>query len=111
MRLAGRLMGRHGDGSTPIWVSEFGWGTGGVKLQRSPIKATLSQQAHKLTKTYALFQRNAGNLGIARALWFSYSDRPPIGPDFWTNHAGLFTVDGKAKPAWSAYAAAAGGTP
>ena len=55
------------------------------------------QQAHKLTKTYALFQRNAGNLGIARALWFSYSDRPPIGPDFWTNHAGLFTVDGKAK--------------
>jgi hypothetical protein len=111
VRVARRIMRRHGDGATPIWVSEFGWVTGGHKLKSSPVKATLGQQASKLTRTYALFQHNAGPLGIARAIWFSYTDHDSPGPDFWTDRAGLFTLDGHPKPAWYAYARAAGGTP
>jgi polysaccharide biosynthesis protein PslG len=111
VRVARRIMRRHGDGATPIWVSEFGWVTGGRKLKSSPVKATLGQQASKLSRTYALLQRHAASLGIARALWFSYTDHRTTGPAFWTDRAGLFNLDGAPKPAWYAYARAAGGTP
>jgi hypothetical protein len=111
VRVARRIMRKHGDGATPIWVSEFGWVTGGHKIQNSPVRASLAGQANKLTRTYGLFQRKAAGLGIARALWFSYTDHLTIGPPFWTDRAGLFTLDGKPKPAWYAFARAAGGTP
>jgi hypothetical protein len=111
VRVARRIMRKHGDGATPIWVSEFGWVTGGHKIQNSPVRASFAGQAKKLTRTYGLFQRKAGSLGIARALWFSYTDHNTTGPPFWTDRAGLFTLDGKPKPAWFAFARAAGGTP
>jgi len=111
VRVARRIMRRHGDGATPIWVSEFGWVTGGHRLKSSPVKATLGQQAGKLTRTYSLLERRARSLGIARALWFSYTDHDSPGPDFWTDRAGLFTLSGTPKPSWYAYARAAGGTP
>ena len=109
--LARRIMRKHGDGGTPIVVSEFGWVTGGHKIQNSPVRATLGQQAGKLGATYGLLQRNAARLGIDRALWFSYTDHSSPGPDFWTDRAGLFTLSGSPKPAWYAFASAAGGTP
>jgi hypothetical protein len=111
VRVARRIMRSHGDGGTPIWVSEFGWVTGGAKFANSPVKATFAQQASKLSRTYSLFQRHAGSLGIAAALWFSYTDFDEPGTDFWTARAGLFNLDGSPKPAWSAYAQVAGGTP
>jgi hypothetical protein len=111
VRVARRIMRRHGDGGTPIWVSEFGWVTGGRKIRNSPVRASFAGQASKLTTTYGLFQRRAGSLGIARALWFSYTDHATTAPAFWTDRAGLFTLDGKPKPSWYAFAQAAGGTP
>jgi hypothetical protein len=111
VRVMRRLMRRHGDGGTPIWVTEFGWVTGGKGFKFSPLKATPRQQARRLTQSYRLLARNAGRLGIASADWFSFADRDSPGPDFWIDRAGLFRLNGTPKPAWYAFARVAGGTP
>src|SRR3954452_2957346 len=111
---ARRIMRSHGDGAKPIWVTSFGWVTGGRGLKTPQLRATPRKQAAKLTKTYRLLAANAGALGIARALWFSYTDsvtRKTRAADFLLGRAGLFRLNGRPKPSWFAFARIAGGTP
>jgi hypothetical protein len=111
VRVARRIMNQHGDGAKPIWITEFGWVTGGAGFKSSPLKSTLTEQAQRLTATYGLLERNAKALGIAGALWFSFTDNATPGvPAFWTDRAGLFRLNGTPKPAWYAFARAAGGS-
>jgi hypothetical protein len=113
VKKARQTMRRHGDGATPIWVSAFGWVTGGAGFRFSPLRTTPRQQAAKLTRTYRLLSAAAPRLGIASALWFAYTDTHRPGPqaDFITDRMGLFTLKLKPKPSWFAFARAAGGTP
>lgn len=111
---ARRIMRSHGDGAKPIWVTSFGWVTGGRGLRTPKLRATPREQAAKLTKTYHLLSARSGALGIARALWFSYTDsvgRSASSPDFLLGRAGLFRPNGRPKPSWFAFARVAGGTP
>ncbi len=111
---ARRIMRAHGDGAKPIWVTSFGWVTGGRGLKTRQLRVTPKKQAAKLTRTYHLLAAKAGALGIARALWFSYTDsitRKKSSPDFLLGRAGLFRLNGKPKPSWYAFARVAGGTP
>jgi polysaccharide biosynthesis protein PslG len=115
VKVARRIMRRHGDAATPIWVTAFGWVTGGAGFRYTVLRTTPRQQARKLTKTYRLLSRNAGRLGIASALWFTYTDshrlRRTTRRDYITDRMGLFTLKGRPKPSWFAFARAAGGTP
>jgi hypothetical protein len=115
VRVARRIMRRHGDGAKPIWVSAFGWVTGGAGYRYSPLRTTFKGQARKLTKTYRLLARAAPRLGIASAIWFTYTDshrrHRPTRRDFITDRMGLFTLKFRPKPSWFAFARAAGGTP
>jgi hypothetical protein len=117
VKVTRHIMRRHGDGAKPIWVSAFGWVTGGAGYRYSPLRATFRQQAAKLTRTYALLSRNAGRLGIASAIWFTYTDahrskkQRVTRRDFITDRMGLFTIKFRPKPSWFAFARAAGGTP
>jgi hypothetical protein len=112
VRVTRRIMRKHGDGGKPIWVSAFGWVTGGVGFHFTPLRTTLRQQARKLTKAYRLLGRVAPRLGIASALWFTYTDgRYPSRPTLITDRMGLFTLKLRPKPSWAAFARAAGGTP
>jgi hypothetical protein len=106
------IMSRHGDGAKPIYVSAFGWVTGGALKRVAKLFAPPHKQARKLTQTYQLLASNAGRLGIESALWFTYTDGPS-GKHlaFLSDRAGLFSRNGKPKPSWFAFAAAAGGTP
>jgi hypothetical protein len=106
-----RIMRKNGDGATPIWVSGFGWPTAGAGFRTSVVRATLRQQARWLTETYSLFSQNRNSLGIASALWFSYTNTRRKGPDALTERAGLFRSNGSPKPSWFAFARVAGGTP
>jgi polysaccharide biosynthesis protein PslG len=111
VQVARRIMRRHGDGATPIYVSAFGWLTGGFGIRYSPLRATPKQQAKKLTRTYRLLSRSAGRLGIASALWFTLTDHASRGPDLITDRAGLFRLNGNPRPSWFAFARVAGGSP
>jgi polysaccharide biosynthesis protein PslG len=116
VQLTRRIMQAHGDGAKPIWVSAFGWVTGGLGFRFSPLRSTLAQQASRLSRAYGLLSANAASLGIVSALWFTYTDihqkkTKKIPGDFITDRMGLFTLRGKPKPSWPAFARAAGGTP
>jgi hypothetical protein len=112
VRVTRKIMRRHGDGAKPIWVSAFGWVTGGALKRVAKLFARPRKQAAKLTRTYGLLASNADRLGIAAALWFTFTDGP-IGKHlaFLSDRAGLFSRNGKPKPSWFAFAQAAGGTP
>jgi len=73
-------MNKHGDAAKPIWVSAFGWLTGGYGIRYSPLRATPRQQAAKLTSAYGLLSRNAVSLDIPSALWFHVHRQRAQGP-------------------------------
>jgi hypothetical protein len=99
-----RLMDRFGDDETPIWITEVGWASTG----RPPGLVVGEQgQADYVKRTFELAQEDRERLKIAGVVWFSLHDTP--GP-IWVGHCGLFTVDGSPKPAWDAFAEAAGGS-
>jgi hypothetical protein len=104
------FLDRLGARSLPLWVTEFGWSTGGEGWSRSPLKATLGQQASRLAQTYKQMRKLRGALRLKRALYFSFKDYDPAGSD-WSTRMGLFDVNGQPKPAWPAYARQAGGQP
>ena len=87
----------------PIWVTEFGWSTSGDNWRATPLRATLSQQARRVGKTYKAMRREAKQLGIRRAFYFSLKDTPLPSSNSWILYMGLFTADGNPKPAWFAY--------
>ncbi len=95
----------------PIFVTEFGWATGGELWDISPVQADLGQQARWVQRTYKLMRRNAKRLRLRRALYFTHTDFDAEGTDYWSARMGLFDLSGNPKPAWFAYAESGGGTP
>ncbi len=107
VKLARRVMRRHGDGATPVLVTELGWAVGGLGLARSPFKATLRQQAHRLTRSFHMLAARPA-LGIRVLLWFSLQDGAE---NLWIYRMGLFNRAAQPRPAWYAFARVAGGHP
>ena len=107
VKRARRVMRKHHDPATPILVTEIGWTVGGLGWARSPFRAKPGQQANRLSTVFNLLGSRPG-LGIAMILWYSYQDGPE---NLWIYRMGLFDRAGDARPAWTAFARAAGGTP
>jgi hypothetical protein len=102
-RYSRAVMRKFGDARTPIWITEFGWGsTTGAKL---PLTSNEAGQAKRLTELTTALARNRVGLGIERAFWFSWQDREPIPGEsnWWALHTGLLRLDGTAKPAWASF--------
>ena len=97
-----RIMNRHHDNATPIWITEFGWTTGGAHWRTSFFRAKAPTQAKLLSRTYRMLIAAGLRLGIERAVWHTWQDGPHGTP--WTLHMGLIHNDGTAKPALAAYA-------
>ena len=96
----------------PLWVTEFGWSTGGVAWSSSPFRATPATQATRVRQSYGLLLKNRKRLRLKRAFYFSLADfdQPNIEDD-WSARMGLFDLNGQPKPAWYAYVRRAGGLP
>lgn len=95
----------------PIWVTEFGWSTGGELWNVSPVRADPAEQARWVKLSYKLMRKSAKRLRLRRALYFNHTDFDPAGTDYWSARMGLFDLNGQPKPAWFAYVRQAGGTP
>lgn len=104
-----RIMRRYGDGRRPTWVTEFGWATGGPAQSR--FRVSVDDQAQRLTDAFDMFLAERDRWLLERVFWFSLRDRDLLveEPDWFGPHTGLFYRSGLAKPAWRAFAAAAGG--
>jgi hypothetical protein len=101
-REARRIMNRHKDRATSLWITEVGWTTGGRHLRRSPYKATESQQAKFLRQTFRRLIRSRRALHLQLLIWHAWQDSALPGQP-WTMFSGLIRSDGSAKPSLNAY--------
>ena len=107
LRRVRRVMDRHGDRRSPVWVTEISWPSGRGKAKANQRWVTTEAgEARKVREVYRAYARARGSLRLQRAYWYSWvtTDR---GSGNAFDYAGLRTVsaDGSfvAKPALSAY--------
>jgi hypothetical protein len=100
-----KIMAEFKDKRTPLWVTEIGWATGGV---RTPLTVSPKRQAAYLRKSFGLLAKNRRRLKIAGVVWYSWRDLPG---GIWFNHTGLFTAGLQPKPSWNAFVGLTGGSP
>jgi hypothetical protein len=97
----------HGDAKTPIWVTELGWGAS--ETGRGKLVDTVDGQARMLRDVFRLLLARSDDWNLADVLWYAWRDTPGEPVCDWCATAGLFDVEGGARPAWTAYAELAGG--
>jgi hypothetical protein len=96
-----RIIRRHHDGRTPIWITEIGWGS-------APPDGALNVgprgQKRMLKGAVRLVRHHRQRWNVGRLFWFEWRDpRRSTGECPWCGHAGLFKYNGTPKPAWRAY--------
>jgi Glycosyl hydrolase catalytic core len=103
-------MAQHGDGSTPLWLTELGWGSG--KPNRFGLNKGLQGQARILEGSFRLVEDNRSEWHVPRLFWFDWRDPPPGSPQScsFCSSAGLLQYNGFPKPSWTAYTKFATGT-
>jgi hypothetical protein len=102
LRAMRRVMGRAGDGATPLLVTEIGVASAG--RFPNPFDKGRRGQAHFLEAAYELMLENRRRWRLGGAYWFTWQDSSN-GADphcVFCEFAGLFDVEGTAKPAWHA---------
>jgi hypothetical protein len=103
-----KVMRRHHDKHTGLWLSETGWGSASFPGE---LNAGKHGQARLLKKSFHLFKKQRKRWHLKRVTWFDWRD-----PDTYTGtcsfcpYAGLFEKSGKPKPSWGAYKRATGTT-
>jgi hypothetical protein len=92
-------MDEHGDRSS-LWITEFGWTTGGAK---SRFTVSEEGQANRISTTLFALAAERRALRLRGFVYFKWRDAPPYpDSDPWPLHAGLLEDDGLPKPAlWS----------
>ncbi|HEY6731171.1 MAG TPA: hypothetical protein VI039_09125 [Solirubrobacterales bacterium] len=90
-----RIMRRNGDGATPLYLTELGWGSdsGPTRWQRG-----FWGQANQLSKAFSMLSANRLRWGVRGAWWFTWSDEG--GSCVFCRSAGLLNAKREAKPAW-----------
>ncbi|HEX6228098.1 MAG TPA: hypothetical protein VFZ41_01395 [Solirubrobacterales bacterium] len=91
-----RVMRLNGDGGTPLYVTEMGWGSNGFE---SRWERGLRGQARELHQAFAMLTNNRYAWRIGGVWWFSWADQPGSHCQF-CDSAGLLTVAREAKPSW-----------
>jgi hypothetical protein len=90
-----RIMRRHHDGATPLYVTELGWGSdsGPTRWQRG-----LWGQANQLARAFSMLSANRERWKVRGVWWFTWSDEG--GSCVFCHSAGLLTAKREAKPSW-----------
>jgi hypothetical protein len=101
------LLGAHHAPRRPIWITEFGWASGGPP---GPYTAHgPNDQRNKIALFLSDVMRNRRRLRLLGVVLWSWQDQPisEAGFDYWGLHAGLYTLALRPKPALGAFVAAA----
>jgi polysaccharide biosynthesis protein PslG len=90
-----RVMRLHNDASTPLYITEMGWGSDSFE---SRWERGVEGQARELNRAMAMLVNHRRAWRIGGAWWFSWADAN--GGCQFCDSAGLLTEDREAKPAW-----------
>jgi hypothetical protein len=101
-----RVMRRHGDARTPLYLTELGWGSDSFQTRW---ERGLRGQARELDRAFAMIAKRRRAWRIGGVWWFSWADIKH-GCQF-CDSAGLLTEGREAKPAWYRFNAWTGGNP
>jgi polysaccharide biosynthesis protein PslG len=102
-----RNMNRHRDKRAGLWITEYGWGTGGPAHRYN---VGMAGQATRIASSFRLFSKLRRKLHLRGVVYYSWRDHQPYPPkynDMWGLHTGLLDVNGNPKPAYSAFGQAA----
>ena len=96
------VMGNHGDKATPLWITEFAWGSG--PPDSAGINKGLAGQKQALTSSFKMLLANRKTWNLKRVFWFLWRDpQSAIRGCSFCGTAGLVAYNGNAKPALSAF--------
>ena len=99
------VMQKHGDGHTPLWITEIGWGS--LPKKATPFGQTKGKkgQARILKHALKALKNKRHHLHIKKVLWFNFRD--PKGGSVehcsFCSSAGLLEHDAQPKPSWQAF--------
>lgn len=99
-----RVMRRHGDAATPLYVTELGWGSDSYQTRW---ERGLYGQARELDLAFSLLASHRAAWRIGGVWWFSWVDEK--GACQFCDSAGLLTEEREAKPSWYRFNAWTGG--
>jgi hypothetical protein len=94
------VMRRNGDGRSPLYITEFGWGSqtragGGDGFERGP-----ATQADYLKRAWTILLRNRRRWRLESAYWFTWQDVPAWSTRCgFCDSTGLLGLDGQPKRA------------
>jgi Glycosyl hydrolase catalytic core len=99
------VMTDNADGSTPLWLDEFAWGSG--PPDSSGHNVGIMGQQQLLDSTFKLILNNRSNWNVQRVFWFFWRD-PQAGSSFAhvcpiCGTAGLLRYDRTPKPAYNTF--------
>jgi hypothetical protein len=98
------VMVNRGDRATPLWVTEFAWGS--APPDRFGINKGLTGQAQLLTSSYRMILSNRTVWNVQRLFWYRLRDpRYPVAQCSFCGSAGLVRYDQSTKPAYFAFRA------
>jgi hypothetical protein len=105
------ILDKNGDSSKEILVTEIGWGSARPHHDKPLIKGK-SGQAKLLKSSYQFLLNNRSKYKIGAIIWYAWADADHTieGCEF-CRSSGLFTLEGKPKPAWQELVKITGGTP
>jgi polysaccharide biosynthesis protein PslG len=103
-------MTTHGDRETPLWITEFGWGS--APRDRFGINKGLRGQARFLSASFELILGHRSAWNVQRVFWFYWRDPAPneqaVECSF-CRSSGLLEHDRDPKPAYRAFKRFVGG--
>jgi len=99
-----RIMRRHHDAATPLYLTELGWGSDSYQTRW---ERGLYGQARELDQAFSMLVDHRYDWRVAGAWWFSWADAGRLCQ--FCDSAGLLTGNREAKPAWYRFTAWTGG--
>jgi hypothetical protein len=98
-----RVMRKHHDADTRLYVTELGWGSDSYE---SRWERGLRGQARELNQAFAMLASRRRSWRIGGVWWYSWTDYPGC---IFCDSAGLLTRDREAKPSWYSFNSWTGG--
>jgi Big-like domain-containing protein/hemolysin type calcium-binding protein/putative glycosyl hydrolase len=98
------VMTQHGDGGTPLWFTEFAWGS--APPDQFGINKGLEGQERLLRDSYKMILNNRNAWNVQRLIWFFWRDPAPgdeTAPCSFCRSAGLLRSDRTPKPAFDIF--------